>query len=138
MSAGDAADVDKAVKAAYAALRDPSWKKLPADKRGQLMAKLADKIEENRELLATVETWDNGKAYSDAVSGDLNEAIGVIRYYAGWCDKISGQTIPCPTSSPTPCASLLASSARSSPGTTRCPWPPGSWARPWPAATPSS
>lgn len=49
-----------AVKAARKALKDPSWKQLPATDRGQLMHKLADLIDKNREVLATIETWDNG------------------------------------------------------------------------------
>ncbi|KAI5456466.1 aldehyde dehydrogenase domain-containing protein [Mariannaea sp. PMI_226] len=93
VQAADARDVDKAVKAAYAALRRPSWKKLPASDRGQLMAKLADLMEEKRELLAAIDAWDNGKTYLEALQNDLVEAVGVIRYYAGWADKTFGQTI---------------------------------------------
>jgi aldehyde dehydrogenase (NAD+) len=37
-----------------------------------------------------------GKTYSEALDGDLVEAIGTIRYYSGWCDKIFGQTIALP------------------------------------------
>jgi aldehyde dehydrogenase (NAD+) len=54
-------DVDIAVKAARKALKDPSWKLLPATDRGLLMIKLADLIEEHKETLATIETWDNGE-----------------------------------------------------------------------------
>jgi aldehyde dehydrogenase (NAD+) len=57
------------------------------------MFKLADLIEEEQELLATIETWDNGKPYTSSL-GDLEEVINCIRYYAGWADKIYGQTIP--------------------------------------------
>ncbi|KPM43930.1 putative aldehyde dehydrogenase-like protein [Neonectria ditissima] len=93
VQAADADDVDKAVKAAHAALRHPSWKLLPASDRGQLMARLADLMEQNKELLATVDAWDNGKTYQEALDTDLVEAVGVIRYYAGWADKTYGQTI---------------------------------------------
>ena len=57
------------------------------------MNKFADLIEANKEILATLETWDNGKPYSVALNEDLGEVIGTIRYYAGWADKIYGQTI---------------------------------------------
>lgn len=79
------------------------------------MNRLADLMEKNKELLATIDTWDNGKygrgnlcwarpgqlnvtcrpgkPYKDALEGDLPEAIGTIRYYAGWADKVFGQTI---------------------------------------------
>lgn len=53
-------DIDKAVNAAHAALRHESWKLLSATDRGALMYKLADLIEKNKEVLATIEAWDNG------------------------------------------------------------------------------
>ncbi|KAL4956120.1 aldehyde dehydrogenase domain-containing protein [Aspergillus filifer] len=91
--AASAADVDRAVNAAKAALVHPSWKKLPATDRGQLMARLADLMEKNKELFATIDAWDNGKPYHVALSEDLVEAIETIRYYSGWADKTFGQTI---------------------------------------------
>ncbi|TDZ27413.1 putative aldehyde dehydrogenase-like protein [Colletotrichum spinosum] len=94
--AANADDVDKAVRAAAAALKSPEWKGLSASDRGILMTKLADLMEENKELLATLEAWDNGKPYTEALTNDLVEAVGVIRYYAGWCDKRFGQTIALP------------------------------------------
>lgn len=53
-------DVDVAVEAARKALKDPSWKDLPPTERGYMMQKFADLIEQHRETLATIETWDNG------------------------------------------------------------------------------
>ncbi|PTD06511.1 putative aldehyde dehydrogenase-like protein [Fusarium culmorum] len=91
--AANADDVDKAVKAAYDAFHSPSWKKLPPPQRGVLMNKLADYIEERTKIFATSEAWDNGKVYTDAEGGDVVEVINTIRYYAGWADKITGQTI---------------------------------------------
>ncbi|KAI1214551.1 aldehyde dehydrogenase [Annulohypoxylon truncatum] len=93
VQAASEVDVDKAVKAAHKALKDPSWKLLPATDRGALLYKLADLIEENREVFATIDAWDNGKTYAEALETDLTEAITVIRYYAGWADKTYGQTI---------------------------------------------
>jgi aldehyde dehydrogenase (NAD+) len=57
------------------------------------MFKFADLIEKHREVLATLETWDNGKPYSVALNEDLGEVVSVIRYYGGYADKIHGQTI---------------------------------------------
>ena len=54
-------DIDVAVNAAHAALRSPEWKLLPATDRGRLMAKLADLLEERKELFATIDAWDNGE-----------------------------------------------------------------------------
>ncbi|KIX00501.1 uncharacterized protein Z518_10641 [Rhinocladiella mackenziei CBS 650.93] len=94
VEAASADDIDKAVKAARAAFNDPAWREMPATERGILMYKFADLIEENKEALATLETWDNGKPYSVALNEDLGEVINTIRYYAGWADKIHGETIP--------------------------------------------
>ncbi|KAH3809551.1 hypothetical protein DPMN_137924 [Dreissena polymorpha] len=90
----DKADVDLAVKAARAAFRRGSpWRKLDASKRGQLMNKLARLMRENITYIASLETLDNGKPYLDARE-DIIAATENIEYYAGWCDKIHGQTIP--------------------------------------------
>ncbi|KAL5356575.1 aldehyde dehydrogenase domain-containing protein [Aspergillus floccosus] len=91
--AASADDIDRAVRAAKAALVHPSWKQLPPTDRGQMMAKLANLIEENKELFASIDAWDNGKPYHVALEEDLPEAIGTIRYYSGWADKSFGQTI---------------------------------------------
>ncbi|KAG9658769.1 aldehyde dehydrogenase, partial [Aureobasidium melanogenum] len=93
VQAAGSEDVDLAVKAAKVALKSPAWKLLPATDRGILMNKLADLMEKNVELLATIDAWDNGKPYFEALTGDLPEAIGTIRYYAGFADKSFGQTI---------------------------------------------
>ena len=60
MQAAGEEDVDKAVKAARAALKHESWKQLSATDRGALMYKLADLMEQKRELFATIDAWDNG------------------------------------------------------------------------------
>ncbi|KAI9931028.1 hypothetical protein ASPWEDRAFT_167021 [Aspergillus wentii DTO 134E9] len=86
-------DVNLAVEAARKALKAPSWKQLPSTDRAKLMFKLADLAEQHRETLATIETWDNGKTYSDSFNSDLGEVINCLRYYAGWADKVFGQTI---------------------------------------------
>ncbi|KAI8229296.1 putative aldehyde dehydrogenase-like protein [Colletotrichum sp. SAR 10_99] len=93
VQAADTTDVDKAVRAASAVMKDDSWKKLSASDRGLKMSRLADLIEQKRELFATIDAWDNGKSYKEAIEGDLVEAVGVVRYYAGWADKSFGQTI---------------------------------------------
>ena len=57
------------------------------------MIKLSQLIEEHAETLATIETWDNGKPYSVALSEDIGEAAAVFKYYGGWADKNFGQVI---------------------------------------------
>jgi aldehyde dehydrogenase (NAD+) len=91
---GDAADVDLAVKAARKAFEGGDWPKMDARDRGRLMNKLADLIEENIDELAALESLDNGKPIRDAKAADLPLTIDCLRYYAGFADKIHGQTIP--------------------------------------------
>ncbi|OJJ42397.1 hypothetical protein ASPZODRAFT_137313 [Penicilliopsis zonata CBS 506.65] len=81
-----------AVKAARAAFNNPAWRDLSSTARGDLMFKLSALAEQHSHLLATVETWDNGKAFSSA-QGDVDEVVGTLKYYAGFADKIHGQTI---------------------------------------------
>ncbi|CAH0053837.1 unnamed protein product [Clonostachys solani] len=87
-------DIDTAVKAARAAFESPEWRDLPGTDRGELMYRFATLIDEHKETLATLEAWDNGKAYSVALNEDVGEVIKTLKYYAGWADKIHGQTIP--------------------------------------------
>src|SRR5881392_3732740 len=90
----DAADVDLAAKAARKAFESGDWSKMDARDRGKLMNKLADLIEEEAEELAALESLDNGKPIRDAKGADLPLTIDCLRYYAGFADKIHGQTIP--------------------------------------------
>jgi len=91
---GDSADVDLAVAAARDALETGPWSSMDARDRGRLMYKLADLIEEEADALAALETLDNGKPFRDARGADLPLTIDCLRYYAGYADKIHGQTIP--------------------------------------------
>lgn len=75
--------VDKAVKAAKRALKSPSWKKLPATDRGKLMAKLADLMEGERELLATIDAWDNGKRLNYSFASLLRSGLLLFRFPEG-------------------------------------------------------
>ncbi|PNP49849.1 hypothetical protein THARTR1_09379 [Trichoderma harzianum] len=85
-------DVDKAVAAARRAF-DGEWSELEAVDRGALIYKLAELIDRDRKLLASIDSFDNGKSFSDAYGGDLLESYNVFRYYAGAADKITGKTI---------------------------------------------
>lgn len=91
---GDAADIDLAAKAARKAFESGPWSRMDARDRGKLMNRLADLIEENFDELAALETLDNGKPIRDSRAADLPLVIDCLRYYAGWADKIHGQTIP--------------------------------------------
>eukprot|EP00924_Labyrinthula_sp_SR-Ha-C_P006552 maker-scaffold_38-snap-gene-1.22-mRNA-1 protein AED:0.26 eAED:0.26 QI:81/1/1/1/1/1/2/116/486 len=94
------ADVNTAVAAANEAFKPGSeWRTMEPKARGLLLNKAADLIEKYRDELVTLETLDNGKPsgrdgkkYGSSV--DIQLAINYFRYYAGWCDKIHGDTIP--------------------------------------------
>ncbi|KAG7235505.1 hypothetical protein INR49_002641 [Caranx melampygus] len=91
----DAADVDKAVKAARDAFRLGSpWRRMDASHRGLLLNRLADAIERDSAYLAELETLDNGKPYAVSYTVDLPNVVKCLRYYAGWADKWEGKTIP--------------------------------------------
>jgi aldehyde dehydrogenase (NAD+) len=94
VSEGEAADIDMAVKAARKAFDSGPWRKLDARDRGKLMNRLADLIESHKDELAELETLDNGKPIRESRTADLPLVIDCFRYYAGWADKIHGQTIP--------------------------------------------
>jgi aldehyde dehydrogenase (NAD+) len=91
---GDAADIDLAVKAARKQFDGGEWSKMDARDRGRLLYKLADLIESELDELAALESLDNGKPIRDAKAADLPLTIDCLRYYAGYADKIHGQTIP--------------------------------------------
>lgn len=86
------ADVDKAVVAARRAF-EGEWSELEAKDRGALIYKLAELIERDRKLLASIDSFDNGKSFADAYGLDILESFNVFRYYAGAADKIMGKTI---------------------------------------------
>ncbi|KAJ4150335.1 hypothetical protein LMH87_011087 [Akanthomyces muscarius] len=83
-------DVDIAVAAARKAF-NTTWKETTPHDRSRLLNKLADIVEKNTDLLAAVESLDNGKSITMA-KGDVGAVVGCIRYYAGWSDKITGKT----------------------------------------------
>lgn len=90
----DKADIDRAVQAAREAFENGPWSKMSPSTRAQLMYKLAELMEENKEELAQLETLDNGKPIRETSNADIPLAIEHMRYYAGWATKIVGQTIP--------------------------------------------
>lgn len=57
------------------------------------MLKLSQLIEENTQTLAAIETWNNGKPYSVSLREDVPATAAVIKYYAGYADKIHGQVL---------------------------------------------
>jgi aldehyde dehydrogenase (NAD+) len=91
---GDAEDVDAAVKSARKALEHGEWARMDARERGRLMHRLCDLMEAEADELTALESLDNGKPIRDARTADLPLAVDCLRYYAGFADKLTGQTIP--------------------------------------------
>ena len=82
------------VQAARKAFEEGEWPSLSAADRSALMHKLADLMERDFEVLAQLDTLDNGKPIHEIRYGDLPNAIGQLRYFAGWTNKMTGQTVP--------------------------------------------
>ncbi|XP_076578540.1 mitochondrial 10-formyltetrahydrofolate dehydrogenase [Chaetodon auriga] len=87
-------DVDRAVAAAKEAYENGPWGRMNPRDRGSLLYKLADLMEEHQEELATIESIDSGAVYTLALKTHVGMSIQTFRYFAGWCDKIQGKTIP--------------------------------------------
>jgi aldehyde dehydrogenase len=73
-------DVDLAVAAGWEAFK--TWGKTPVAERSAVLNKIADIMEENLELLAVVETIDNGKPIRETINADIPLAIDHFRYFA--------------------------------------------------------
>jgi len=91
---GDEADIDRAVKAARAAMDAPAWGGIDPHRRAGLLLRLADLVDEHADELAALETADNGKPYFESRKVDLPSVVENFRYFAGVADKIEGKTIP--------------------------------------------
>jgi acyl-CoA reductase-like NAD-dependent aldehyde dehydrogenase len=93
VAAAGAEDVDRAVAAARAAL-DGDWGRMSARERGYLLWKLADRLEERIDDFALLETLDNGKPIFESRYVDVPAGVEALRYFAGWADKVTGETLP--------------------------------------------
>ncbi|AAF12436.1 aldehyde dehydrogenase [Deinococcus radiodurans] len=76
-----AEDVELALDAAHRAA--PAWGRTSVTERSNILLKIADRMEQNLEMLAVAETWDNGKPVRETLAADLPLAIDHFRYFAG-------------------------------------------------------
>ena len=76
----DDKDIEAALDAAHAA--KDAWGKTSGTERANILNKIADRIEDNLEMLATCETWDNGKPIRESMAADLPLAVDHFRYFA--------------------------------------------------------
>lgn len=86
VASGSAADVDRAVKAARAAL--PAWSAMPGIERGKLLFRVARRIQERARELAVLETLNGGKPIRESRDVDVPLAAQHFFYHAGWADKL--------------------------------------------------
>ncbi len=86
------ADVDRAVAAAQGALRG-EWGATSPRQRGMLLWRLADALEAAIDDFARLETLDNGKPIFESRQVDMPTVVACLRYFAGWADKIAGETL---------------------------------------------
>ena len=88
-----AADVDRAVQAARAALESKAWGGAAPAERGRAMLRIAQMLRDHAEEVATLESRDNGKPLRQART-DVQVAARYFEFFAGIADKIMGNTIP--------------------------------------------
>jgi aldehyde dehydrogenase (NAD+) len=93
VASADRRDVDAAVAAARAALDGP-WGRMSARERGRLVSRLADRLMERADEVARLETLHNGKPIFESRQIEIPAAAECFEYYAGWADKVMGETIP--------------------------------------------
>ncbi|KAJ4816692.1 Aldehyde dehydrogenase [Rhynchospora pubera] len=91
---GDAEDINRAVHAARKAFDEGPWPKMTAYERSRILLRFADLIDKHNDELAALETWDNGKPYEQAAKIEVPMLSRLMRYYAGWADKIHGLIVP--------------------------------------------
>ena len=92
-----AEDVDRAVAAARKAFDTGDWPRMTGSQRGKVLLKIAEAIEANADSLAALETLDQGKTLVQSRQAHIPQSAEHFRYFAGWCDKIEGETIPSAT-----------------------------------------
>ncbi|KAI7886426.1 aldehyde dehydrogenase [Lichtheimia hyalospora FSU 10163] len=92
VQAAGEAQVNAAVDAAETAFRQV-WSNTSGRERAKLMYKLADLVEQNLEVLAKLESLDNGKGIAFSRGYDVPELAKSIRYFAGYADKIHGKVM---------------------------------------------
>ena len=93
VASAENSDVDAAVAAARAALEGP-WGQMSARERGRLVRKLGDRLMERADEVARLETLHNGKPISESRHIEIPAAAECFEYFAGWSDKVMGETIP--------------------------------------------
>jgi betaine-aldehyde dehydrogenase len=89
---GQAADIDRAVKAATAAF--PAWSRVPPRERGRILQKIADAVEARVEDLARIIAEETGNAIRTQARPEARLSADILRYFGGLASELKGETIP--------------------------------------------
>ncbi len=87
-------DVNTAVAAAQRCFELGTWRKTSMRDRARKMRAIGEVVRQHHAELATLESLDNGKTYREAFNDDIPDCADIFDYYAGWIDKIYGETVP--------------------------------------------
>src|SRR6188474_2359523 len=87
-------DVVAAVASSRAAFDSGPWSKLDGGARAKLLWKVADLVERDAAEIARLETINQGKPIFESAKIEVPFGASLFRYYAGWADKLEGETIP--------------------------------------------
>lgn len=90
--AAGVADIDTAAQYAKEAFK--TWKYVDGCERRDLLLKLASLVERDADILAALEANDSGKPKDTNAIYDIEEVVALLKYVAGWADKLEGSTIP--------------------------------------------
>jgi aldehyde dehydrogenase (NAD+) len=87
-------DIDQAVAAARQAFDHGPWREVTRKDRAKTLRQISALIKQHQAELATLESLDNGKLYTESFNDDVQEASDLFEYYAGWTDKYYGENNP--------------------------------------------
>ena len=93
VAAGDAEDINRAVRAARRAFEDGPWSRMTPSERGRIIWRIGDLLLARLDEFAQLESLDNGKPVAVAAAADVPLAADLFQYMAGWATKIEGNTI---------------------------------------------
>ena len=93
VASAERSDVDAAVAAARGALAGP-WGALSARERGRLVWQLGERLLGRADEIARLETLHNGKPIFESRQIEIPAAAECLQYFAGWADKVHGETVP--------------------------------------------
>jgi len=94
VSAGNAQDIDEAVRVARGRFNDGCWSELPSGRRAEILTRLADLIVQHKTELALLDTLEMGKPIQAALNDAENFAPMLLRSWAGFADKLLGISAP--------------------------------------------